>query len=76
LIPLPPAAAKPAPVKQTPEYGIVDRRDEASELSTPKIDRVFVGLDEYAAAHDYVGTNAQIGKIIVALDGANAGQKK
>jgi NADPH:quinone reductase-like Zn-dependent oxidoreductase len=47
-----------------------------SELFKPKIDRVFVGLDEYAAAHDYMGTNAQIGKIIVALDGAHAGQTK
>ena len=43
----------------------------ASELFKPKIDRVFVGLKEYAAAHDYLGTNAHIGKIIVALNGAN-----
>jgi len=43
----------------------------ASKLFQPKIDRVFVGLEEYAAAHDYLGTNAHIGKIIVALNGAN-----
>jgi NADPH:quinone reductase len=48
----------------------------ASGPFKPKIDRVFFGLDEYAAAHDYMRTTAQIGKIIVALDGANAGQKK
>ena len=29
-----------------------------------------------AAAYDYMGTNAQIGRIIVALDGANASQEK
>jgi NADPH:quinone reductase-like Zn-dependent oxidoreductase len=43
----------------------------ASNLFQPKIDRVFVGLEEYAAAHNYLGTNAHIGKIIVALNGAN-----
>src|ERR1700730_5873367 len=40
----------------------------AAELFKPTIDRVFVGLEEYAAAHKYMGTNAQIGKIIVSLD--------
>jgi NADPH2:quinone reductase len=39
----------------------------ASELFSAKIDRVFVGLDEYAAAHRYVEANDQIGKIAVAL---------
>jgi NADPH:quinone reductase-like Zn-dependent oxidoreductase len=48
----------------------------ASELFKPKIDRVFVGLKEYAAAHDYMGTNVQIGKIIVALNGATVRQKE
>jgi NADPH:quinone reductase-like Zn-dependent oxidoreductase len=40
----------------------------ATELFKPKIDRVFVGLEEYAAAHEYLGTNVQTGKIIVSLD--------
>jgi len=39
----------------------------ASKLFSAKIDRVFVGLDEYPAAHRYLETNAQIGKIAVAL---------
>jgi NADPH:quinone reductase-like Zn-dependent oxidoreductase len=39
----------------------------ASGLFSAKIDRVFVGLDEYATAHRYIGTNDQIGKIAVAL---------
>jgi NADPH:quinone reductase-like Zn-dependent oxidoreductase len=39
----------------------------ASKLFSAKIDRVFVGLDEYAAAHRYTETNDQIGKIAVAL---------
>jgi hypothetical protein len=30
-------------------------------------DRVFVGLDQYAAAHRYLETNDQVGKIAVAL---------
>jgi hypothetical protein len=45
----------------------------ASELFEPMIDRVFVKMDEYAAAHDYMSTNAQIGRNIVAFGGANAG---
>jgi len=45
----------------------------ASERFQPKIDRVFVGLEEYAAAHDYMGTNAQVGKIIVGLNQASLG---
>jgi NADPH:quinone reductase-like Zn-dependent oxidoreductase len=40
----------------------------ATGLLRPKIDRVFVGLEEYAAAHEYLSTNAQTGKIIVSLD--------
>src|SRR6516164_3141546 len=39
----------------------------ASNLFSAKIDRVFFGLDEYAAAHRYMETNDQIGKIAVAL---------
>jgi len=39
----------------------------ASGLFSAKIDRGFVGLYEYAAAHRYVETNDQIGKIAVAL---------
>jgi NADPH:quinone reductase-like Zn-dependent oxidoreductase len=39
----------------------------ASKLFSAKIDRVFFGLDEYAAAHRYTETNDQIGKIAVAL---------
>jgi NADPH:quinone reductase-like Zn-dependent oxidoreductase len=39
----------------------------ASKLFSAKIDRVFFGLDEYAAAHRYMETNDQIGKIAVAL---------
>jgi NADPH:quinone reductase-like Zn-dependent oxidoreductase len=41
----------------------------ASELLSAKIDRIFFGLDEYAAAHRYAETNTQIGKIAVALSG-------
>jgi NADPH2:quinone reductase len=39
----------------------------ASSLFSAKIDRVFVGLDRYAAVHRYMETNDQIGKIAVAL---------
>lgn len=35
----------------------------------PKIDRVFVGLDEYATAHRYAQMNTQIGKVVISLDG-------
>lgn len=48
----------------------------ASKLLQPKIDRVFGGLEEYAAAHDYMGKNAQIGKIIVVLNEATAHQEE
>jgi NADPH:quinone reductase-like Zn-dependent oxidoreductase len=57
-----------------PNRGAIERAKRfvfdglASELFKPKIDRVFAGLEQYAAAHDYMGTNAQIGKIIVALN--------
>jgi len=34
----------------------------------PRIDRVFNGLDQYVAAHQYLGTNAQTGKILVSLE--------
>jgi hypothetical protein len=40
-----------------------------SKLLSVKIDRVFVGLDEYAAALRYLETNAQIGKVAVRLSG-------
>jgi len=36
---------------------------------SPKIDRVFVGLDEYAAAHRYMRKNARIGKVVISLPG-------
>lgn len=57
-----------------PNRGAIERAKRfvfdglATELFKPKIDRVFVGLEQYAAAHEYMGTNAQIGKIIVSLD--------
>jgi NADPH:quinone reductase-like Zn-dependent oxidoreductase len=40
---------------------------QASGLFRPRIDRVFHGLQEYAAAHRYMETNVHIGKIIVSL---------
>jgi NADPH:quinone reductase-like Zn-dependent oxidoreductase len=39
----------------------------ASELFSAKIDRIFFGLEEYAAAHRYVEANNQVGKIAVTL---------
>jgi NADPH2:quinone reductase len=39
----------------------------ASELFSAKIDRVFFGLDQYAAAHRYMEANNRIGKIALAL---------
>jgi Zinc-binding dehydrogenase len=36
---------------------------------SPKIDRVFVGLDEYAAAHRYMQKEAWIGKVVISLGG-------
>jgi NADPH:quinone reductase-like Zn-dependent oxidoreductase len=39
-----------------------------SKLFTAKIDRVFSGLDDYVAAHRYMQSNRQIGKIVIALD--------
>jgi NADPH2:quinone reductase len=38
-----------------------------SKVFSVKVDRVFFGLNEYAAAHRYLETNAQIGKITVSL---------
>ena len=35
----------------------------------PKIDRVFVGLDQYAAAHRYMEKDARIGKVVISLRG-------
>ena len=35
----------------------------------PKIDRLFVGLGEYAAAHRYMEEDARIGKVVVSLKG-------
>jgi NADPH:quinone reductase-like Zn-dependent oxidoreductase len=40
----------------------------AEEVLKPKIDRIFVGIEQYAAAHEYLGTNAQTGTIIVSLE--------
>ena len=40
----------------------------AAGLLQPTIDRVFTGLEEYAAAHRYMGANAQAGKIVIALE--------
>jgi NADPH:quinone reductase-like Zn-dependent oxidoreductase len=65
-----------------PNRGAIERAKQfifdglASERFKAKIDRVFVGLEQYAAAHDYMGTNVQVGKIIVALNGASVGQKE
>jgi NADPH2:quinone reductase len=39
----------------------------ASGLFPPKIDRAFIGLEQYAAAHRYMETNDQVGKIAVIL---------
>jgi NADPH2:quinone reductase len=39
----------------------------ASNRFRAKVDRVFFGLDEYAAAHRYMQSNAQVGKIVIAL---------
>jgi NADPH:quinone reductase-like Zn-dependent oxidoreductase len=36
---------------------------------SPKIDRIFDGLDEYAAAHRYMERNCQIGKVVISLRG-------
>jgi NADPH:quinone reductase-like Zn-dependent oxidoreductase len=36
-------------------------------LFLPKIDRVFLGLDQYVAAHRYMEMNSQVGKIILSL---------
>jgi len=35
---------------------------------TAKIDRVFYGLDQYVAAHQYLETGVQVGKIVVSLN--------
>jgi NADPH:quinone reductase-like Zn-dependent oxidoreductase len=37
-------------------------------LFRSRIDRVFTGLEQYAAAHEYLGTNTQTGKILVSLE--------
>jgi NADPH:quinone reductase-like Zn-dependent oxidoreductase len=39
----------------------------ASKRFSAKIDNVFFGLDEYAAAHRYMETNNQIGKVVISL---------
>jgi NADPH:quinone reductase-like Zn-dependent oxidoreductase len=36
---------------------------------SPKIDRVFDGLDEYAAAHRHMETGARIGTVVISLRG-------
>jgi NADPH:quinone reductase-like Zn-dependent oxidoreductase len=43
------------------------QRGLASGSLRAKIDRVFHGLDEYAAAHRYLETGAQVGKIVISL---------
>ena len=35
---------------------------------TAKIDRIFYGLDQYVAAHQYLETGVQVGKIVVSLN--------
>jgi hypothetical protein len=35
----------------------------------PKIDRLFVGLSEYPAAHRYMEKDARIGKVVISLHG-------
>jgi NADPH:quinone reductase-like Zn-dependent oxidoreductase len=40
-----------------------------AELFKAKIDRVYTGLEQYADAHEYLGTNAQTGSIVVSLRG-------
>jgi hypothetical protein len=35
----------------------------------PKIDRLFVGLGEYPAAHRYMEKDARIGKVVISLHG-------
>ena len=42
-------------------------RGLSSGWFTAKIDRVFYGLDTYLAAHQYLETGTQIGKIVVSL---------
>jgi NADPH:quinone reductase-like Zn-dependent oxidoreductase len=39
----------------------------ASGVLNPAIDRVFDGLEEYAAAHQYIAANTRAGKIVVSL---------
>jgi NADPH:quinone reductase-like Zn-dependent oxidoreductase len=39
----------------------------ASNRFRAKVDRLFFGLKEYAAAHRYMESNAQVGKIVIAL---------
>jgi NADPH:quinone reductase-like Zn-dependent oxidoreductase len=39
----------------------------ATGTLTPKIDRVFNGLEEYQLAHKYMATNGRNGKIIISL---------
>jgi NADPH:quinone reductase-like Zn-dependent oxidoreductase len=57
----------------SPKPGAVNRAKEfitkglvAGKL-TPKIDRVFNGLEEYQLAHHYMATNGRNGKIIISL---------
>jgi NADPH:quinone reductase-like Zn-dependent oxidoreductase len=46
-------------------------RGLSSRWFTAKIDRVFYGLDKYVAAHQYLETGVQVGKIVVSLDWAD-----
>jgi hypothetical protein len=41
----------------------------AARIFSLKIDRVFVGLGEYAAAHRYMEEDARIGKVVISLQG-------
>jgi NADPH:quinone reductase-like Zn-dependent oxidoreductase len=39
----------------------------SSEVLKPTIDRVFAGIEQYTAAHQYLGANTHTGKIVVSL---------
>jgi NADPH:quinone reductase-like Zn-dependent oxidoreductase len=58
-----------------PRVGAVERAKRfisdglAADRLSPKIDRVFVGLDEYIAAHRYLQNDARIGKVVISLGG-------
>jgi hypothetical protein len=39
----------------------------AAEIFTPKIDRVFVGLEQYRLAQEYMETPGRKGKVVISL---------